>query len=150
MRHRKRGRKLGRNSAHRRALARNLITALFTHGRIETTLHKAKEYRPEAEKLITLARKGVRFREQGDTPRYVHCVRLAVSRLQSKPAVKTLFSEIAPAYEDRPGGYTRIVRHARNRLGDNAPRAFFELVEFEQAAEPESPKAKKGKKKKAK
>jgi large subunit ribosomal protein L17 len=128
MRHRKRGRKLGRTASHRKALARNLITALFTHGRIETTLSKAKEYRPKAEKLITLARKGLRFRESGETARYVHCVRRAVSSLQSKPAVKTLFTEIAPAYEDRPGGYTRIVRHARNRLGDNAPHAIWELV----------------------
>jgi large subunit ribosomal protein L17 len=128
MRHRKRGRKLGRTASHRKALGRNLITALFTHGRIETTLSKAKEYRPQAEKLITLARRGIRFQEQGKTASYVHCVRLAVSRLQSKPAVKTLFNDIAPAYEDRPGGYTRIVRHAKNRLGDNAPRAIWELV----------------------
>ncbi len=128
MRHRKRGRKLGRTSSHRKALGRNLITALFTHGRIETTIHKAKEYRPQAEKLITLARKGLRFKEAGETARYVHCVRLAVSRLQSKPAVKTLFNDIAPAYEDRPGGYTRIVRHAKNRLGDNAPHGIWELV----------------------
>jgi large subunit ribosomal protein L17 len=134
MRHRKRGRKLGRDASHRKALGRNLITALFTHGRIQTTLHKAKEYRPQAERLITLARKGIRFREQGDEARYVHCVRLAVSRLQSKPAVKTLFTEIAPAYEDRPGGYTRIVRHARNRLGDNAPHAIWELVPIGSAA----------------
>ena len=141
MRHRKRGRKLGRNAAHRKALGRNLITALFTHGRIETTLPKAKEYRPQAERLITLARKGIRFREAGNTDRYVHAVRLAVSRLQSKSAVKTLFTEIAPAYEDRPGGYTRIVRHAMNRLGDNAPRAIWELVPVGSAA-PEPTKKK--------
>jgi large subunit ribosomal protein L17 len=128
MRHRNRGRKLSRDSSHRTALGRNLITALFTHGRIETTLAKAKEYRPHAERLITLARKGIRFRAAGNVPRYVHCVRMAVSRLQSKPAVKTLFQEIAPAYEDRPGGYTRIVRLSRNRLGDNAPAAIWELV----------------------
>ena len=136
MRHRKRGRKLGRTASHRKALGRNLITALFTHGRIQTTVSKAKEYRPQAEKLITLARRGLRFQEKGETARYVHCVRLAVSRLQSKPAVKTLFSDIAPAYEDRPGGYTRIVRHARNRLGDNAPHAIWELVPIS-AASPE-------------
>jgi large subunit ribosomal protein L17 len=147
MRHRKRGRKLGRDAAHRKALERNLISALFTHGRISTTLHKAKEYRPHAEKLITLARKGIRFREQGQPERYVHCMRLAVSRLQSKPAVRTLFTEIAPAYADRPGGYTRIVRYARNRLGDNAPRAIWELIPVGSAA-PE-PKAKgKGKSRK--
>ena len=147
MRHRKRGRKLGRDSSHRKSLERNLISALFTHGRISTTLHKAKEYRSEAEKLITLARKGLRFREQGNNDRYVHCVRQAVSRLQSKPAVRTLFTEIAPAYEDRPGGYTRIVRYARNRLGDNAPRAIWELIPVGSAApEPKKKKARSRKK----
>jgi large subunit ribosomal protein L17 len=130
MRHRKRGRRLNRTSAHRTALGRNLIAALFTHGRIVTTLPKAKEYRPAAEKLITLARRGCRFKEAGNQAGYVHCVRRAVARLGSKTVVKTLFEAIAPHYEthDRPGGYTRIVRDATNRLGDNAPKAIWELV----------------------
>jgi len=123
MRHRRKGRKLGRNSSHRKALGRNLVTSLFEHGRITTTVEKAKEYRPMAEKMITLAKE-----------RNLHNIRRAVSILQSKPVVKKLFEEIAPRYLDRPGGYTRIVRLQKNRLGDNASQAIFELVDYEPEA----------------
>ncbi len=133
MRHQKRGRKLSRTSAHRKALRQNLAVALFTHGRIITTMAKAKEYRPFAEKLITLARKGWSAKEQGEDARYLHCYRRAISLLQDKEIAKKLFEEIAPGYMDRPGGYTRILRDAKNRLGDNAPRAVWELVEFSAA-----------------
>ena len=148
MRHQKRGRKLSRTSAHRKALRQNLAVALFTHGRIITTMAKAKEYRPFAEKLITLAKKGWSAKEQGEDARYLHCYRRAISILQDKAIAKKLFEEIAPGYMDRQGGYTRILRDAKNRLGDNAPRAVFELVEFSAAASEEAGTGKKGKKKK--
>ncbi len=119
MRHRMRGRRLGRSSSHRIALSRNLIAALFRHGRIETTLAKAKEYKPTAEKLITLAR----TKDQ-------HRMRLAMSRLQDRDAVQRLFDEIAPSFAERPGGYCRIVRLAGRRLGDQGARALLELVNY--------------------
>jgi large subunit ribosomal protein L17 len=137
MRHRKSGRKLGRNASHRKALGRNLVSSLFHHGRITTTLEKAKEYRPMAEKMITLAKE-----------RNLHNVRRAVSLLQDKTAVKKLFEEIAPKYLDRPGGYTRILRLSKNRLGDNAARAIFELVDWDVESEAEEASAAEKKKKK--
>jgi large subunit ribosomal protein L17 len=150
VRHLKRGRKLGRSSSHRKALRQNMMNALFTHGRIVTTLAKAKEVRPHAERMITLAVKGKTAKDGGNNERFLHCYRRAISKLQDKAIAKKLFEEIAPGYMNRPGGYTRILKDSKHRLGDNAPRAFFELVEFEKAGEPESAKGKKGKKKKAK
>lgn len=153
MRHRKRGRKLGRTSAHRKALRQNLAVALFTHGRIITTMAKAKEYRPFVEKMITLAKKGITARggtEDKNTDeyrRFLHCYRRAISILQDKSIAKKLFEEIAPGYMDRSGGYTRILKDSKRRLGDNAPRAVWELVEFTGTAS-EEPEKKKGKKKK--
>jgi len=147
VRHLKRGRKLGRSSAHRKALLQNLAGALFTHGRIITTLAKAKETRPFAEKLITLACKGAAARERGEQDRFLHCYRQAISALQDREVTKKLFDEIAPGYADRPGGYTRILRDSKRRLGDGAPRAIFELVEFSRVEE-EKGKGKKKKKKK--
>jgi large subunit ribosomal protein L17 len=140
MRHQIRGRRLGRSSSHRVALGRNLVSALFRHGRVVTTAPKAKEYRPMAEKLITLAR--------GE--KTVHRVRQAVSALQDKEAVRILFDEIGPAMRDRPGGYTRIVKLATPRLGDKGKRVFFELVTHvpEREESPEESKAAKGKGKK--
>ncbi len=117
MRHRWAHRKLGRTTEHRRALLRNLATALFQHERITTTLAKAKELRPYAEKLITRARR--------DT---VHDRRLVARELRDRTLVKHLFDEIAPRYAGRPGGYTRIVRMMPRR-GDNAEMAIIELVE---------------------
>ncbi|MCB9897095.1 MAG: 50S ribosomal protein L17 [Planctomycetes bacterium] len=120
MRHRMRGRRLGRSSAHRRALSRNLVSSLFLHGRVVTTAPKAKEYRGMAERLITLAK-------QKD----LHRVRRAVQVLGNKQAVRKLFDEIGPAMKDRPGGYTRILKLGTPRLGDKGQRVFFELVNYQ-------------------
>src|SRR5262245_28411649 len=111
MRHRKAGRKLGRNASHRLALKRNLALALIRHERIITTVEKAKELRPFVEKLITLARKGT-----------LHARRLAIARLgpcaeadvdpddaETKTALRKLFDEIGPRFKERPGGYTRVI-----------------------------------------
>ena len=98
MRHLKRGRKLGRTAAHRKALRRNIVNALFTHGRIVTTLAKAKEMRPYAEKLITLAKKGNAAKARGEDANFLHCYRRAISAMQDKLLAKKLFEEIAPGY----------------------------------------------------
>lgn len=116
MRHRKSGRHLNRDSAHRKAMFRNLAVSLIEHEMIRTTVPKAKELRRVAEPLITLAK--------NDT---VANRRLAFRRTRSKAAVGKLFSELGPRYADRPGGYTRIVR-AGHRAGDAAPVAVMELV----------------------
>jgi len=118
MRHKLRGRRLGRNTAHRTALKRNILDALFRHGRIVTTLEKAKEYRPFAEKLITLAR-----------TKNLHNIRIVARDIQDRSLLKHLFEEIAPRFNDRSGGYTRILRLPNRRLGDNGKQAIFELVE---------------------
>jgi large subunit ribosomal protein L17 len=117
MRHLKAGRKLGRNASHRLALKRNLARALFEHERIITTLEKAKEVRPFVEKLITLAKKGT-----------LHHRRLALARLPDRDIVAKLFSEIGPRFQDRPGGYTRIIKRHERRLGDAGRTAFLELL----------------------
>jgi large subunit ribosomal protein L17 len=96
---------------------RNLAKALFEHGRIITTVEKAKEVRPFVEKLITLAKKGD-----------LHARRLALTRLPDREAVAKLFSEIGPRFEDRPGGYTRIIKRHQRRLGDAGRTAFLELL----------------------
>jgi large subunit ribosomal protein L17 len=147
VRHKKSGRKLGRSSSHRKAMRQNMTNALFTHGRIVTTLAKAKDVRPFAERMITLARKGVAAKNRGDDVRYLHCYRRAISKLQDKAIAKKLFEEIAPGYMDRNGGYTRILKDSKHRLGDNAPRAFFELVEFTAPGDSDTAKGKKRKKK---
>lgn len=118
MRHRVRGRKLGRKTEHRTALKRNLLKALFTHGRIITTLAKAKEYRPYAERMISLARE-----------KTLHRMRRVSSLLgNDRTVVKKLFDEIGPQFSSRAGGYTRVLKLNKPRLGDNAPRALLELV----------------------
>src|SRR3954462_13708073 len=101
MRHRRKGRKLGRDASHRKAMFSNMAGQLFEHGRIRTTEAKAKELRPIAEKLITLARKD---------PMNVAAQRQAVSYLRSKDAVHRLFHEVGPRFTERPGGYTRITK----------------------------------------
>lgn len=116
MRHRHGYRKLGRTSAHREALLTNLSIALIEHGKIETTLVKAKELRSFAEKLITTARAG-----DANAHRSVFAV------LQNKEATKQLMNEVAPKYNERNGGYTRIVK-TRIRRGDATPMAYVELV----------------------
>jgi large subunit ribosomal protein L17 len=119
VRHQRKGRKLGRDSAHRKALYSNMAGALFEHGRIRTTEAKAKELRPIAERLITLARKD---------PTDVAAQRQAVAFLRSKDAVHNLFHQVGPRFVDRPGGYTRIVKLGP-RLGDAAPVVYLELVD---------------------
>jgi large subunit ribosomal protein L17 len=116
MRHRNKGRQLSRTSTHRTAVLRNLATSLFRHERIETTTAKAKELRPYAERLITLARRG-------DT----HSRRLAGRKIQDRTVLGKLFDEIAPRYTERPGGYTRILKLG-NRKGDAAEMSLIELV----------------------
>jgi large subunit ribosomal protein L17 len=117
VRHRKSGRKLGRDSAHRKALYANLTGALIEHGRIRTTEAKAKEVRPIAEEMITLGKRGD-----------VAAHRQAVAFLRSKPIAHILFVEVAPRFADRQGGYTRIVKIGP-RQGDAAPMAYLELVD---------------------
>ena len=117
MRHRKSGRQLNRNSSHRKAMFRNMACSLFEHELIKTTVPKAKELRRVAEPLITLAK--------SDS---VANRRLAFARTRSKEAVGKLFNELGPRYQDRPGGYTRILK-AGFRTGDAAPMAFVELVD---------------------
>jgi large subunit ribosomal protein L17 len=128
MRHRKAGRKLGRDSAHRKALYSNLACALIEHGRIKTTEAKAKEVRPIVEEMITLGKRGD-----------VAAHRQAVAFLRSKPVAHRLFSEVAPRFADRPGGYTRIVKIGP-RQGDAALMVYLELVDYvpERAAIPAS------------
>jgi large subunit ribosomal protein L17 len=116
MRHRKAGRRLGRTTAHRKATMKNLAMALFTHNAIKTTLAKSKELRGFAEPLITLAKKDS-----------VANRRRAFAALRSDEVVTKLFTEIGPAFADRPGGYTRILRLG-NRLGDASLMARIELV----------------------
>ena len=171
MRHRRHGRTLGRAPSHRRALLRNLASALFiterpesaldvnapkVKGRIITTVAKAKEVRPMVEKCITIAKKGVaaqkaaaefgsqaernsaewkKWREGPNHAKWVAAVAPAVTArrrliqiLCDKQAVDILFNELAEHFEDRPGGYTRIMRLATPRLGDNGPRAILEFV----------------------
>jgi len=123
-RHRNDHRKLGRKSEHLQALLRNMVVSLIEHGRIKTTLPKAKEARRYAEKCITLAKKALAATEPSQA---LHYRRLAMSALHNKAAVKRLVDEIAPTYKDRQGGYTRIMR-AGFRLGDHSPIALFELV----------------------
>jgi large subunit ribosomal protein L17 len=170
MRHRRRGRKLGRNPSHQRAMLRNLASALFLterdaelddnqpkiKGRIITTLAKAKEVRPIVEKCITVARKSIAAEdaarefetsaERGSeewkswrkSDRWqewnaaiapaVAARRRCLRLLGDKQAVRVLFEDVAPRFEDRPGGYTRILRLAKPRLGDSGPRAILEFV----------------------
>ena len=120
MRHGKSGRKLGRTSSHRKAMFRNMVTSLFEHERIVTTEKKAKELRPIAEKMITLAKRGD-----------LHARRQALSYMQSKGVVAKLFDEIQSQFADRQGGYTRIIKTG-NRQGDAAPMAIIELVGYEE------------------
>lgn len=118
MQHNRAGRKLGRTSAHRKALFRNQLTSLLLHERIQTTISKAKELRPLAEKLVTLGKRGG-----------LHARRLAL-RDVTQDAAKRLFDEIAPRFATRPGGYTRILKLGQ-RQGDAAEKAIIEFVDFD-------------------
>ncbi|MCG5536749.1 50S ribosomal protein L17 [Ectothiorhodospira mobilis] len=123
MRHRKSGRQLNRNSSHRKATMQALTLALLRHEVIRTTVPKAKELRRVAEPLITLAKKDS-----------VHTRRLAFSRLRDDAVVGKLFTELGPRYQQRPGGYLRILK-CGYRKGDNAPMAYVELVDRPDPAE---------------
>jgi large subunit ribosomal protein L17 len=118
MRHQRTGKKLGRDSAHRRALYANLVCSLIEHGRVKTTEAKAKAVKPLAEQMITLGKRGD-----------LAARRLAISRLRSVDAVHLLFSEVAPRFADRPGGYARIVKIGP-RPGDAADMVYLELVDY--------------------
>ncbi len=123
MRHQKSGRKLGRNSAHRKAMYRNMAASLLKHETIKTTLPKAKELRRVVEPLITLARKG-----DGDATDSMRRRRLAFSRLRDEVAVGKLFSELGPRFKERNGGYLRILKIGY-RAGDAAPMAVVQLLD---------------------
>ncbi len=116
MNHRKKGRKFNRTAEHRKALLKNLATSLFLHGRVETTVSKAKELRQYAEPLITKAKRGD-----------LHARRLVRRQITQDQALEKLFGEIGPRYAERPGGYTRVL-HVGHRPGDAADVAIIELV----------------------
>ena len=116
MRHRKKGRKLSRTASHKKATMRNMAPSLFRHERIETTTAKAKELRPYAERLITLARRGD-----------LHARRLAATKIQDRDVLGKLFGDIALRFTERPGGYTRILKLG-HRKGDAAEMSLIELV----------------------
>jgi len=117
MRHKKAGKQLGRDTKHRRALFRNLVTSFLEHGKIKTTVSKAKAIKSIAEKMITTGKRGK-----------LHDRRRALAYIKSESVVTKLFDQIAPRFLDRSGGYVRIVRTKR-RLGDSAPMAIVELVD---------------------
>jgi large subunit ribosomal protein L17 len=137
MRHKVDGRLFGRPANQRKALLRGLVTSLFEHERIETTVAKAKEVRRLAEKIITLGLKGD-----------LHAKRLAFSYLSDRASLAKLFSEIAPRFSGRNGGYLRIIQ-TRNRVNDSARMAVLEFVDFEETRKTKEPKKKKPEKKKA-
>jgi len=120
MRHNKSGRRLGRNSSHRKAMLRNMVTSLLDQEKITTTDARAKEVRKLAEKMITLGKKGD-----------LHARRQVLSVVQDKKVVAKLFDRLAPRYAERNGGYTRIMK-VGNRAGDNAPVSIIEFVEHDQ------------------
>lgn len=128
MRHRMAGKKLGRNSSHRKAMMRNMVTSLFDHEKITTTDARAKELRKLADRLITLGKRGT-----------LHARRQAMEVVQDKKVAAKLFERLAPRYQERPGGYTRIVKLGL-REGDKASMVIIELVEEELAAKPKKTK----------
>ena len=119
MRHQRTGKKLGRDSAHRKALYSNLAGALIEHGRIKTTVAKAKAVKPFAEQMITLGKRGD-----------LHARRQALAHLRSQEIVHRLFADVGPRFAERPGGYSRIVKLGP-RPGDAADMVYLELVDFE-------------------
>jgi large subunit ribosomal protein L17 len=119
MRHNKSGRRLGRNSSHRAAMMRNMVTSLIEHEKITTTVTRAKELRKLADKMISLGKRGD-----------LNARRQALQVIRDRKVVGKLFEMVGPRYQQRPGGYTRILKTG-NRLGDNAPLCIIELVEEE-------------------
>ena len=138
MRHRRTVPKLGRTSAHRRAMFRNMVTSLLREERVETTVSKAKEARRVAERVITFAKRGD-----------LHARRQAARVVRDPAVLKKLFEEIGPRYAERPGGYTRILKTGF-RAGDNAPMSILELVDRVVSVEPDEPAEGGSKKKTAK
>ena len=130
MRHQKTGRKLGRNSSHRKAMYRNMVTSLFKHGQLETTDAKAKELKPIAEKLITLAKKGD-----------LHSRRLALSYMNEKSVTHKLFDDIKNGYLSRQGGYLRVLKNGFRR-GDGAAVSLVQLLPAEQTKKKKTKKSK--------
>jgi large subunit ribosomal protein L17 len=124
MRHNKSGKRLGRNSSHRKAMMRNMVTSLLDHGKITTTDSRAKELRKIAEKMITLGKRGD-----------LNARRQALQVIRDRKVVGKLFEMVAPRYASRPGGYTRIIKLGQ-RAGDNAALSLIELVEEEFTAKP--------------
>jgi len=143
MRHRKAGRKLGRNSTHRKAMFRNMVTSLLRHEQIRTTEAKAKELRSYAEKVITLGRRAPSLadvealegdaRQQAEAKR-VHAIRRARLWVNDADVIDRIFGEYAQRYADRPGGYTRVIK-AGPRPGDNADMAIIQLVRDDDVVE---------------
>jgi large subunit ribosomal protein L17 len=138
MRHQKTGRKLGRNSSHRKAMYRNMVTSLFKHEQLETTDAKAKELRPIAEKMITLAKRGD-----------LHARRQALSYMKDKAVTHRLFEELKDRYIERQGGYVRIIKKGI-RKGDSAPISIIQLLPEESEKKKTKKKAKKETKKETK
>lgn len=116
MKHQIKGRKLGRNTPHRKAMLRNMVTSLLDHERMETTDSRAKELRGVAERMITLGKRGT-----------LHARRMALAMIQRESVVSKVFDELAQRYRDRDGGYTRVIKLG-NRRGDNSPMSIIELV----------------------
>jgi len=123
MNHRKSARKLGRTSAHRKALLRNMVTSLLEHEQIRTTDAKAKELRGVADRMITLGKRGT-----------LHARRQALQTIRSKDVTSKVFAELAERYRERPGGYTRVIKLGQ-RVGDAAPMSIIELVDREERGE---------------
>lgn len=123
MRHNKSGKRLGRNTPHRTAMLRNMVTSLFDHEKITTTDARAKELRKVADRMITLGKRGD-----------LHARRQVLNVIRDQKIVAKLFDQIGPRYKDRPGGYTRIIKIG-SRLGDNAPQSIIALVEEEMVAQ---------------
>ncbi|MBI1380133.1 MAG: 50S ribosomal protein L17 [Planctomycetaceae bacterium] len=123
MRHKVSGKKLGRTASHRVAMTRNMANSLIDHERIITTVQKAKHLKPFVEKLVTLSKDAS-----------LHHRRLAFARLRDEDAVSKLFEVLGPRFKERPGGYCRILKLSKNRLGDNGQRALIEFVERSQGA----------------
>lgn len=148
MRHRVALKKLNADTQHRTAMRRNLARSLFLHGRVVTTSAKAKAFRPFVERLVTRARKAHAIKDS-DRPGYVHSLRVLRVDVPDRQALKILVEKIAPLCSSRQGGYTRIVRDAKNQLGDNAPRVIWEFVDrpapAPEEAAPEAAAAPKGK-----
>ena len=138
MRHKKKGNHLSRTTAHKKALMRNMAAQVLEHKEIKTTTAKAKELRGYVERLVTYGKKGS-----------LHHRRLAFKFLQNKEAVKDLFNDVAPTFDTREGGYTRIIKLG-NRRGDGAPMSILQLVGFEKTASKSKPKPAKKEKKKDK